>query len=178
MALGGGVDGVGEERGRQQQQQQAASGCRRNAAAHASAAALAQTMAALLSIPSERPRWRFPPSANKGPGHPACPPTTTPNITQHLPQFPSIPPPAHLTPGPAEKTESFSPSPPSLPPPSPPPPPLLHLPVGAPFNHSASTIQYHSRRIGASRSVPSPSYRIFSLFCSSPSYISENRTSP
>lgn len=94
-----------------------------------------------------------------------------PNITQHLPQFPSIPPPAHLTPGPAEKTESFSPSPPSL-------LLLLHLPVGAPFNHSASTIQYHSRRIGASRSVPSPSYRIFSLFCSSPLYISENRTSP
>lgn len=93
------------------QPQQAVSGCRRNAAAHASAAAPAQTMAALLSIPSERPRWRFPPSANKGPGHPACPPPS--NITQRLPQFPSIPPAAHLTPGPAEKTKSFSPSPPS-----------------------------------------------------------------
>lgn len=30
------------------------------------------TIAVLLSIQSERPRWRFPPSANKGPGHPAC----------------------------------------------------------------------------------------------------------
>lgn len=30
-----------------------------------------QTMAALLSILSERPRRRFPPSANKGPGQPA-----------------------------------------------------------------------------------------------------------
>ena len=42
-----------------------------------------QTMAALLSIQSERPRWRFPPSANKGPGHPAC---------LSPPSFPSIPP--------------------------------------------------------------------------------------
>lgn len=42
-----------------------------------------QTMAALLSILSERPRWRFPPSANKGPGHPAC---------LSPPSFPSIPP--------------------------------------------------------------------------------------
>lgn len=84
---------MGEE-GRRQQQQ-AASGCRRNAAAHASAAALAQTMAALLSIPSERPRWRFPPSANKGPGHPACPPPpppTSPNISPS-----SLPSPHQLT---------------------------------------------------------------------------------
>lgn len=42
-----------------------------------------QTMAALLSILSVRPRWRFPPSANKGPGHPAC---------LSPPSFPSIPP--------------------------------------------------------------------------------------
>lgn len=37
-----------------------------------------QTKALLLSIRSERPRWCFPPSANKSPGHPACrgPPLT------------------------------------------------------------------------------------------------------
>lgn len=88
-----GVDGLGEE-GRRQQQQ-AASGCRRNAAAHASAAALAQTMAALLSIPSERPRWRFPPSANKGPGHPACPPPPPPTSPNISPSF--LPSPHQLT---------------------------------------------------------------------------------
>lgn len=59
-----------------------------------------QTKALLLSIQSERPRWCFPPSANKGPGHPAC---------LSPPLFPSIPHSSpHPTVGPAEKTEGFS----------------------------------------------------------------------
>lgn len=40
------------------------------------------TIALLLSIQSERPRWRFPPSANKSPGHPVC---------LSPPSFPSTP---------------------------------------------------------------------------------------
>lgn len=47
------------------------------------------TIAVLLSILRGRPRWRFPPSANKGPGHPAC-------LCPLL--FPSIPPSVHLNP--------------------------------------------------------------------------------
>lgn len=66
-----------------------------------------QTMAALLSIQSERPRWRFPPSANKGPGHPASlsPPCFLPS--PHSLTSPSAA-------GPAEKTEGFSPNLPLL----------------------------------------------------------------
>lgn len=80
------------------------------------------TIAALLSILRGRPRWRFPPSANKGPGQPAC---------LCPPLFPSIPPSVHLTPlqDPAEKARSvsrfFTSTNPA--PPPPPPHPLLQL---------------------------------------------------
>lgn len=62
-----------------------------------------QTKALLLSIQSERPRWCFPPSANKGPGHPAwlCPPS----LPNFLPSPHNSP---HPTAVPAEKTLVFS----------------------------------------------------------------------